>query len=50
MPAKAQSDLSEAREHVDQAFDLVARGGDRVQQAIAHLAIGLKLLMKELDG
>jgi hypothetical protein len=50
MPAKTQSDLSAAKQHVAEAAQLVARGGDRVQVAIQHLALALDDLIGQLDG
>jgi hypothetical protein len=50
MPAKTQSDLSAAKQHVAEAAQLVARGGDRVQVAIQHLTLALNDLLRELNG
>jgi hypothetical protein len=50
MPAKTQSDLSAAQQHVAEAHRLVARGGDHVQIAVQHLAIAFDDLLKQLNG
>lgn len=50
MPAKTQSDLSNAKQNIDLALGLVSRGGDHVQVAIQHLAFALKDLIGQLDG
>jgi hypothetical protein len=50
MPAKTASDLSVAKQNVDEAMKLVSRGGDRVQLAVQHLAFALNDLIGQLDG
>jgi hypothetical protein len=50
MPAKTESDLSGAEQHVSEAARLVSRGGDHVQIAVQHLAIALGDLIKQLNG
>lgn len=50
MPAKTQSDLVAAEQHVAEAYKLVARGSDHVQLAVQHLAAALGDLLKQLNG
>lgn len=46
---KVKADLTFARTHVAEAQKLVARGSDRVQQAVLHLAAALDDVIKQLD-
>lgn len=48
--AKAQSDMSYALKHVNDAMALVSRGGDHVQIAIQHLGLALQDLIQQLSG